>query len=449
MTVLYAPHALLPAGWTADVRVALDPDGRIAAVASGQPCAPGDERLQAPLLPALTNLHSHSFQRAMAGLSETASGGGDDFWSWRRLMYRFLDRMTPDQLQAVAGQAFVEMLEGGFAACAEFHYLHHGPDGTPYADSAEMSGRICEAARQSSIGLTLLPVFYARGGLDGRPLTGGQRRFGCDRAGYEGLIAAIGPHLQGAGLGVAPHSLRAASPEDVAWAAELLPDAPVHIHVAEQRAEVDAVQAALGRRPVETLLDLGADPRWCLIHATHMSDAETAALAACGAVAGLCPVTEANLGDGVFPAASYVAQGGRFGVGSDANTCIDAAGELRLLEYGQRLTRQARAVLAPSGSVATALWQAATAGGAQAAARDSGMIAPGHRADLLTLGPAPGVAPLPAAARLDHAVFAAPRLPLDQLWVGGTLAVEGGVALARDRLRPAFETAMAALVATI
>ncbi|MEM9198155.1 MAG: formimidoylglutamate deiminase [Pseudomonadota bacterium] len=454
MTFLHAPHALLPDGWAADVRVEIAADGSIAAVAAGQPRQPGDTALDTPLLPAPTNLHSHTFQRAMAGLTECAIGGSEDFWSWRRLMYRFLDRMTPADIEAVAAWAFVEMLEGGFAACAEFHYLHHQPGGGSYDDPAETGGRICAAARAAGIGLTLLPVLYQRAGLDEASVAGGQLRFGCDRDRFVRLLDATRAHLQADGadpisLGVAPHSLRAVAPADVAWAAGLLPDGPVHIHVAEQVAEVAEVTAALGRRPVETLLDLGADARWCLIHATHMTDAETAALAASGAVAGLCPVTEANLGDGVFPAAAFLAAGGRLGIGSDSNICIDVGGELRLLEYGQRLTRRARAVLADDGSVGQALWMATCRGGAQAAGRRAGAIAPGLRADLLTLQAAPGVAAMPPAERLDHAIFAAPRLPVDRLWVAGRRAVEQGRALARDALRAPFERTMAQLLAAL
>ncbi|MEL6234226.1 MAG: formimidoylglutamate deiminase [Pseudomonadota bacterium] len=454
MTSLHAPHALLPDGWAANVRVEIAADGRVGAVAVGQPRAPGDMALDALLLPAPTNLHSHTFQRAMAGLTERSAGGTDDFWSWRRLMYRFLDRMTPAHIDAVAAWAFVEMLEGGFAACAEFHYLHHQPGGGSYDDPAETGGRICAAARASGIGLTLLPVLYQRAGLDDAPVAGGQLRFGCDRDRFARLLDATRTHLQGDGadpvvLGVAPHSLRAVSPADVAWAAGLLPDGPLHIHVAEQMAEIAEVQAALGRRPVETLLDLGVDARWCLIHATHMTGAETAALAASGAVAGLCPVTEANLGDGVFPAAAFLAAGGRLGMGSDSNICIDVGGELRLLEYGQRLTRQARAVLARDGSVGQALWAAACRGGAQAAGRRAGAIAQGMQADLLTLQTAPGTGAMPPAERLDHAVFAAPRLPVDRLWVAGRLAVAEGRALARDALRAPFERTMAQLLAAL
>jgi formimidoylglutamate deiminase len=253
-------------------------------------------------------------------MTETRGAAGtDDFWAWRTLMYRSLDRLTPDDVEAIAAMVQVEALEAGFAALCEFHYLHHGPDGTPHADPAETAGRIAAAAAETGIGLTLLPVLYRRGGLDDRPVEGAQRRFATTLDGFADLVAAAGRHVAAlpgdARLGVAPHSLRAVAMEEIVMAAGLLPDAPVHLHVAEQVAEVEAVLAATGARPVAHLLDRApVDDRWCLVHATHMVPGETAALAATGAVAGLCPITEANLGDGVFDGARYLAAGGRFGV---------------------------------------------------------------------------------------------------------------------------------------
>ncbi|HEU0223049.1 MAG TPA: formimidoylglutamate deiminase [Paracoccaceae bacterium] len=453
---LHASRALLPQGWARDVRVSIGPDGRIASVEAGVSPAPGDRQLGAEtLLPAPANLHSHTFQRAMAGLAEHRSGpAGDDFWSWRTLMYRFLDRMSPDDVEAVAAMAFVEMLEGGFAACVEFHYLHHGPAGAPYEDRAELSGRIAAAAGAAGIGLTLLPVYYQRGGVDGRPLVGGQLRFGTDRDGYPSLLEGAEAHLRhlppDARLGLAPHSLRAAAPEDIAWVATLLPGAPVHIHAAEQTAEVEDVAAAYGARPVELLLGrCGAEGRWCLIHATHMTAAETRALAASGVVAGLCPVTESNLGDGIFPARDFLAAGGRFGIGTDSNILIDAATELRTLEYSQRLQGRARVVLADAErSAGRLLWQEALAGGAAAAGRPSGAIAPELFADLLTL---PEDA-LELASRegdqvLDSFVFAMARPRIGRLWSAGRLVVEEGRARHREPAERAYRRALAALLA--
>ncbi|HET9069574.1 MAG TPA: formimidoylglutamate deiminase, partial [Amaricoccus sp.] len=354
MTALFAPLALLTDGWARDVRVTLD-GGRIAGVEPDAAAAPGDHTLAGrALLPAPCNLHSHAFQRAMAGMAERRGPTADSFWTWRRLMYRFLDVLDPDEIEAIAGLVYVEMLEAGYAAVAEFHYLHHAPGGTPYADPAELSHRIVAAAAETGIGLTLLPVLYTWGGADRAPLAGGQRRFGNDLDDFLALHARAGAGLAADGrLGAAPHSLRASTPDDIRVLAAALPDGPMHIHAAEQVQEVDEVRAWLGARPVEVLLDrIGVDPRWCLIHATQMTADETTGLAASGATAGLCPITESNLGDGIFDAARFLAANGRLGIGSDSNVRIALAEELRTLEYSQRLRDRARNVLAaPEASV--------------------------------------------------------------------------------------------------
>ncbi|MFP4002944.1 MAG: formimidoylglutamate deiminase, partial [Alphaproteobacteria bacterium] len=378
---LIAEAALLPGGWARNVLIEIDDAGRIAAVESEARASAADLRLTGRIVvPAPANLHSHAFQRALAGLTERRGpGNADSSWTWRELMYRFLDRLTPDDVQAISALAFMEMLEAGFAGVGEFHYLHHAPGGTKYDDPAEMSARIAQAARETGIGLTLCPVLYMQGGADGRPLADSQRRFGNDLEGFarllEGAAAALG-NMPDAVLGVAPHSLRAVPPQALAGAARLRPEDPVHIHTAEQEAEVAEIQAALGARPVSWLLDNAhMNPRWCLVHATHMTDAETSRLAASGAVAGLCPVTEADLGDGIFNGVDWFREGGTFGVGTDSNVRIDLAGELRLLEYGQRLRHRGRALLCPrNGSNGRALLAAACAGGAQALGRHSGRI---------------------------------------------------------------------------
>jgi formimidoylglutamate deiminase len=453
--VLHAPRALLPSGWARDVRVSIGADGRIASVASGTAPGPGDLALaDEVLMPAPTNLHSHTFQRAMAGLTEFRSGPeGDDFWSWRSLMYRFLDAMTPEEIEAVAAFAFVEMLEGGFAACTEFHYLHNAPGGAPYSDPAELPGRICRAAAETGIGLTLLPVHYVQGGVDGRPLAGGQLRFRTGRDSFAAILDGAAHHLAAlpadAVLGVAPHSLRAVPPADVAWAAGLRPAGPVHIHAAEQTGEVAEVVAGHGARPVELLLDLGAAARWCLIHATHMTEEETRRLAASGAVAGLCPITESSLGDGIFPAASFLARGGRLGIGTDSNLLIDVAAELRTLEYSQRLRDRSRAILvAPGRSCGRFLWETAAAGGAQAAGREAGAIAPGLWADLLSVdATAPGLASRGGDFIPDSLIFARSALRPRRVWSAGRVTVEDGRALARDGAEARYRRALARLLA--
>ena len=334
------------------------------------------------MAPAAANLHSHAFQRAMAGLAEVRGKGNDTFWTWRETMYRFALMMSPDDVEAVAAQLYVEMLEAGFAAVAEFHYLHHAPDGSPYAEPAEMAGRILSAARRVGIGMTLLPVFYAHSTFGGAPPRPEQRRFISDLPSFARLVDDCREMIkadEGEAIGIAPHSLRAVTPSELSELMSLAGDGPIHIHAAEQIKEVEDCVASLGARPVRWLLDhAGVDARWCLVHATHMDEGETRDLARSGAVAGLCPVTEANLGDGIFNAADYIRAGGRYGVGTDSNVSIGVAAELRQLEYAQRLRERARNVCAPPGaSCGRTMLEAIWFGGAQALRRNSGRLAPG------------------------------------------------------------------------
>ncbi len=450
---IHAETALLPDGWAKDVTVEIEA-GRIASVAAGRAAdapadAPADARFGC-LLPAPVNLHSHAFQRAMAGLTERRGAPADSFWTWRALMYRFLDRLTPEDVQAIAAQVMVEMAEAGYAAVAEFHYLHHQPDGAPYADPAEMAGRIVAAAQETGFGLTLLPVLYQRGGLDGRALGPGQMRFGSDEgrfgALWQGAQTALSALPADAVLGAAPHSLRAVTADGLRFAASL--GGPLHIHVAEQVAEVDEVLAHTGARPVEWLLaNAPVDARWCAIHATQMLPAETEGLARSGAVAGLCPITEANLGDGIFDGARYLGAGGAFGVGSDSNVRISLTEELRLLEYSQRLKDRGRAVLATADrSTGRVLYEGATTGGAQAAGRASGGIAVGRWADLVALDT--GHLHLEGLAGddlLDAFVFAGDDRLVTDLWSAGRQIVTGGRHIARDAVQARFRAVMRGL----
>lgn len=447
MTVLNAKTALLADGWAQDVEITID-GGRITGIATGRP-APGSLGC---LLPAPVNLHSHAFQRAMAGMTERRSAEQDSFWTWRQLMYRFLDRLTPDDVQAIAAFVQMEMAEAGYAAVAEFHYLHHAQGGVPYADRAEMSARIAAAAAETGLGLTLLPVLYQQGGCDGRALGAGQLRFGNDADGFGALWQGAGRALaslpEDTRLGVAPHSLRAVSRDGLDFARDLAPDAPLHLHIAEQVAEVTEVQAAYGARPVEWLLaSQPVDARWCLIHATQMEPQETAALAATGAVAGLCPMTEANLGDGIFDGLRFVAAGGRWGVGSDSNLRISLSEELRLLEYSQRLQHRSRALLAAAErSTGRVLLESAAQGGAQAAGRGAGMIREGEWADLLALDmTSTDLDGRQSDAILDTWIFAGDDRMVTEVWSAGRQIVTGGRHKAREVITSRYRRTMARL----
>lgn len=438
--ILHAATALLPEGWAKDVRIRIE-GGRITEVTAGV-----EGQGHGVLLPAPVNLHSHTFQRAMAGLTEARTAGQDSFWTWRTLMYRFLERLSPEDVQAVAAQAMVEMAEAGFGAVCEFHYLHHPVGGGTYADPAEMSIRIAEAARETGLGLTHLPVIYEQGGVDGRALSGGQLRFGSSPEVYakvlEGAAQALAA-LPDAVLGVAPHSLRAVSLGTLAKVSGMT-KGPVHIHIAEQVAEVTEVLAAWGERPVEwACANLPMDRRWCMIHATQMTPAETSALAKTGAVAGLCPITEANLGDGIFDAPGWLAAGGAFGVGTDSNVRISLTEELRLLEYSQRLNGKARAVMADHRSTGRRLWDGAAKGGAQAAGRQSGAIAVGEWADLLALDTNDlRLEALQDDQLLDALVFAGRDGLVTDLWSAGRHIVREGRHIARDPIATRFRATM-------
>ena len=448
--MIFAELAFLPGGWARDVRITLAA-GRISQVRPDTAPQPGDARVSA-LLPALSNLHSHSFQRAMAGMTEHRVAGRDSFWTWRELMYRFVERLTPEAVEAIAALVFMEMQEAGYAAVGEFHYLHHQPGGTPYADPAELSRRIMAAATASGIGLTHLPVFYAHGGAGGQPLSGGQARFGTTPDGFarllEGARGAARDLPSDTRIGIAPHSLRAVTPESLAEVLPLGADGPIHIHLAEQPKEVSEITEWLGARPVEWLLDNAAvGPGWCAIHATHMTPRERDALAATGAVAGLCPITEANLGDGPFDGPGWLAAGGRFGLGSDSCVRISLTEELRMLEYSQRLRDLARNVMVPhEGSVGRAIYAAAAEGGAQALGREAGRIAAGHLADLTAIDLShPALCALAPDQILDGLAFAAPDGVVTDTWSAGRHMVQGGRHLHRDRIVAGWRRAMRGL----
>ena len=445
MAVIWAEQALTALGWQENVRIEVAA-GRVESVQAG---AAAEGARVGVLLPAPVNLHAHAFQRAMAGMTERRGADPrDSFWTWRALMYRFLDHLTPEDVGAIAAFAQMEMLEAGFGAVAEFHYLHHRPGGGTYDDLAEMSRRIIAAAGQTGIGLTLLPVLYRQGGVDGRALGPGQARFGCTRDQFVALHAACRPLMAPDGVvGVAPHSLRAVSAGDLAFVAGMAPGAPVHIHVAEQAAEVAEIEAAFGARPVEWLLcNAPVDRSWCLIHATQMQPWETGALAATGAVAGLCPITEASLGDGIFDGVRYLQAAGRFGVGTDSNIRISLAEELRQLEYSQRLRDRSRALLATADrSTGRVLFEAAVQGGAQASGRLGGIVA-GAWADLLALD----IEAVDLQGRrgddlLDAFIFAGDNRMVAEVWSAGRSVVTGGQHVDRPAIEADYRRVMAAL----
>lgn len=452
MSRLHFASALLPSGWANDVQVVITA-GAIAAVTPGVAPAVGDER-HAIALPGLASLHSHAFQRGMAGLAELRGDSADTFWTWREMMYHFALAMTPDDVAAVATLLYVEMLEQGFTRVGEFHYLHHDRDGSHYADPAEMAARIAEAAEASSIGLTLLPSFYAHGSFGGAAPHDGQRRFICSVDHFAKLMAASRKAiatLPGANIGIAPHSLRAVTPDEFAAIIPLADGGPVHIHAAEQVKEVEDCLAWSGRRPVQWLLEHAPlDQRWCLIHATHTTDAEVAAFARTGAIAGLCPITEASLGDGIFPAREFLDAGGMFGVGTDSNVLVGVADELRQLEYGQRLKHRARNVLSGGAGRSTgrALFDDALAGGARALAQPIAGLTPGARADIVTLDIAhPSLAGRARDAVIDGWIFAAGSGAIDCVWAGGNKVVERGQHKLRQSARERFNASVRRLVA--
>lgn len=438
MTKIKAKTALLPHGWANDVTLTLK-DGRIAAIGEG----PADTQVDI-LLPAPTNLHSHAFQRAMGGLTERRGAEPtDSFWTWRQLMFRFLDQLTPEDIQAITAQVQMEMLEAGYAASVEFHYLHHQPGGHAYDNRSELATRITAAAEQTGVGLTLLPVLYAQGGVDGRPLGPGQIRFGNDLDGYQtlwdGAQRAVKDLPADAMIGVAPHSLRAVTPEQIK--ALQSHSGPIHMHLAEQVAEVAEIEAAYGARPVEwTLANVDVDPRWCMIHCTQMTEAETRGLAATGAVAGLCPLTESSLGDGIFNGVTWSDANGVWGIGSDSNILISLAQELRTLEYSQRLSTLNRAVMATENrSTGRVLFDGVCRGGAQAAKRKSGAIEIGAWADLMALdGNATDLIGRAGDNVLDTWIFAGTDTRVRDVWAAGRHMVQDGMHIARTEITAAY-----------
>lgn len=449
---LWFERALLPHGWAAGVRLGIN-GSRIASVQANVAQGSGDER-HAIAVPGMPNLHSHAFQRAIAGLTSRRGAAADSFWTWREVMYRFVDRLMPEDIEVIAAQAYVEMLEAGFTRVGEFHYLHHAPDGSPYVNPAENCMRIASAADETGIALTLLPVLYAQGGFGGLAPSAAQRRFICDEQQYGRLLEAaraLSSSNESTVVGVAPHSLRAVTPAQLEAIARMAMHGPVHIHVAEQMKEVEGCIAWSGQRPVEWLLEHAAvDSRWCLVHATHANAREILAAARTGAVVGLCPITEADLGDGVFAAADFIRAGGAFGIGSDSNVLIDVAQELRWLEYGQRLVHQSRNVLAMSAEQSTgrSLFEHAWRGGCIALGVPAMGLSLGAAADIVTLDvDHPSFVARNDDELLDSWIFGARTPAVDCVWRAGKRVVHDGVHSRREEIARRYSLTLSRLLA--
>ncbi|ORM67741.1 formimidoylglutamate deiminase [Pantoea rwandensis] len=450
MAVFFAPRALLADGWHEDVLITTDASGLITELLPDS--APGSaSRLAGPVIPAIANLHSHAFQRAMAGLAEVAGDPQDSFWTWRDLMYRMVQRLSPEQVGDIATHLYIDMLKGGYSQVAEFHYLHHDPHGQPYADDA-MLQHLIAAAETAGMGQTLLPVLYSYSGFGSQPASDGQRRFIQQTDAYllqQQRVAQWSANKPLLNHGICFHSLRAVSEaqmHDVLSASQR--DLPVHIHVAEQEKEVNDSLAWSGERPVAWLYNhFEVDQRWCLIHATHLDDSEIQRMAASGAVAGLCPTTEANLGDGIFPAVEYIARGGRWGIGSDSHVSLSALEELRWLEYGQRLRdrRRNRITLPHQPSVGDLLWQQAAQGGAQACAIATGELAIGKRADWLVLENDAFLSSVSSASLLNRWLFGGTQSQIRDVFVAGNQVISEGHHAAEEAAAARFAKAMSAL----
>lgn len=453
---LFAKHALLAQGWARDVVIEVNAEGMIDSVQSNS-SADGAQVLDGVLLSGMTNLHSHAFQRAMAGLTEYRQHEQDSFWSWRELMYRFAANITPEQLQHIAHWLYIEMLKAGFTGVCEFHYLHHDRDGNTFTDPAEMSQRIVNAANASGIALTHLPVLYRYAGFGQQAPKPGQKRFIHDMESYQRLLESLQKtvHNSRHQLGIAPHSLRAVDEDSLRTALAMIDaldnNAPVHIHIAEQQQEVQDCLQFSGERPVQWLQRrFDVNRRWCLVHATHINEEERQALARSGAVAGICTTTEANLGDGFFPIANYCQEGGAFGVGSDSNVSVSLVEELRWLEYGARLQAQRRAVLSNTEeSVGQYLYSRAVRGGALASGRKTGAIAVGHSADFVVLQESELCdSPLPHARHLDHWLFVGHSARVRDVFVAGKHVVADGRHADEETAWQRYQSTLKALLQT-
>ena len=457
MRTLFAPMAMLPDGWRRNVEIEIDGHGNIAAV-NPDTVRGRSEHSGGPVIPGMSNVHSHAFQRAMAGRTERRGSGDDDFWSWREWMYRFLGRIEPNHCHAIAAQLYVELLKGGYTAVGEFQYLHHNPGGRPYVNLAEMAFAHLRAATETGIAITIMPVLYGYGGVGGKPLAPAQARFATTPAQIGRMLESLHRHVvteHDARIGVAPHSLRAVTAETlgelIATVNTIENTAPIHIHIAEQEREVAACQAELGARPIDWLVDhFALSPRWTLVHATHATSSELKKVADAGAAIALCPTTEANLGDGIFQLEALQQAEGRWCIGSDSHVTRSAPAELQLLEYGQRLVARRRNVAASEDtpSVGESMWRHSVETGARAIVRKTGAIAIGMRADLVVLdAEAPECVGVTLPELLDTFVFAGGDRLIKHVAVSGRWVIRDRQHRDEQKIAVRFRKAMRNLLA--
>lgn len=449
MIALFAPSARLPDAWASNVRFDIDSQGIIQAVSTGASAA-GAEKLRGPVIPGMPNLHSHAFQRAMAGLAEYRSDNEDDFWSWREAMYRFLAFLAPEDVEAIATQLYIEMVKAGYTRVCEFHYLHNDPNGAPYRESAAMAEAHLRAAKTAGIGITLVPTLYTSGGCGGKPLKEGQKRFASTAESIAGMVRTLDQEIAeepNAAVAIGIHSLRAAQISEMKTLLGAFPERVVHIHVSEQVREVEECVAWCGRPPAAQLHhEFGLNEKWNLVHATHITPEEVRLIAQVRATITLCPSTEGNLGDGFFPAHDYFHHNGVFGIGTDSQICIDPREELRLFEYGRRLNAQKR-VLSADENVPNAgawLWLHAAAGGAKPCAAPIGKLQKGHRADFLVLNEnAPSLFQRSGDTLLDAFVFAANgSATIRDVFVGGKRVISDSRHAGEEQAQRQFQRAM-------
>ena len=443
MNKIWGKRVLLPEGWSHNTLIEIDNQGQIKDI---QKNIEPTNKVFDTLIPSPMNLHSHCFQRAMNGLSERSQNISNDFWSWRTFMYRFLNKITPDYFEAICAFAQMEMLEAGYSGVTEFHYIHNDLSGIRYNDLSEMSQRVINASYNSGIGLTLLPVLYEQSSVFGGDLISGQDRFGLKLEEFIKIfdqIISIKHKVKDITIGVAAHSLRAVKKHSLLEMNKIFKNHPIHIHIAEQKKEVKEIYNAWSKRPIQWLIEnVELNKNWCLIHCTHMSDNESKLLAKTGSVIGLCPITEANLGDGIFNGKKWLKEGGNFGIGTDSNVKISFFEELRTLEYSQRLKYKKRIVLQKNNelTIGRNLIEAILKGAKQASARKTGKIKKGYWADILALDLSSfHYSSLNDNEKLDYLIFSEHHPKIHSVFSAGRLLVKNGCHVNKEKIMTDYE----------